>query len=253
MGNTSWLVGGIVLGGAVFGAGAWFCTRRYYMNKIDETVKQMSDAIEAIDPYSPNSVTNGAFKPTVASADIISINDINTGDKIDPKDLEDMSAKAYSDVSRAAREIQKEKTDYQKFYTDVDVPEGGPVKMDDLLRDVKKEDEDDDDEHEPGPDDIHSKSDLYSDPVIVSDTEAGELPDSYTSETIYYYTKNDVVVDDFDEVIDDPGMILGNLLETSGFKKDLKSFLYVKNPRMSVVYCIQKVFEEWTGGGPKDG
>ena len=244
MTNVGYFIGGLFVGGAVFGTGAWLLTKRYCSIKNEESVKKMSDEMNRM-----SNLLLEKDRPLNNPSKLIENKKVNETEE----KLEEMSREAYVAAARTVSEIQNaKKTDYGAFYDEHENKTGvSGADMTSFIRDTSKsdEDEEDDDDAEPGIDDIHSKSDLNSDPVVISSDEAGDIPGTYSSEALYYYTKNDILVDDFDEVIDEPEKVVGNLLHSTGFDSNSNKIMYVKNARLCTIYEIQKVENEWKGKG----
>lgn len=229
--SIGYLIGGLVVGGAVGSIAAWLITKKKYEKIIDNKIQEMSDEVAKVDPFAP--------KPKKKESEEIKIDDT---EKVENK------AVSYDDISdlvRTSKSEAKTRTDYTKAYDDSnDVVAAEKTNMFDILKEAKEVDLDDEDEAEVT---FHSKEDLHTDPYVISEDEAGNIPDEYESETLFYYVPNDALVDEYDDEIDEPGKLVGQTLETSGFKENKDRHLYVRNPRLSVIYDVQKVFHEWEG------
>lgn len=80
-------------------------------------------------------------------------------------------------------------------------------------------------------------------PIIITAEEAGDLPCNYNEEPLYYFMGCGTLVDDFDNVIDEPGYLLGDCLTKDGFidEEDNRDMLFVQNFAHDVCYTVQKV------------
>jgi len=228
--NIGYLIGGLVVGGGVGSITAWLITKKKYEKIMDNKIQEMSDEVAKVDPFAP--------KPKKKSEEI----------KIDDAAKVENKAVSYDDISdlvRTSKSETKTRTDYTKAYDDSnDVVPAKQTDMFDILKEAKEVDLDDEDETEVT---FHSKEDLHAEPYVISENEAGNIPDEYESETLFYYVPNDALVDEYDDEIDEPGKLVGQTLETSRFKENKDRHLYVRNPRLSVIYDVQKVFHEWEG------
>lgn len=231
--NIGYFIGGVLLGGILGGTGAWFATKKRYEKVLDAKVQEMSNEIAKIDPFAPK------VKMEEKAVKKVEVNkaEVKT-DIITPVSTDDV---------KKFKEESKSKVNYSAAYENSEV-ETKATSIFDLMKDVEEVDDDEIDEDDPTID-FHSRADLHSDPFVISADAAGDIPDNYESETLFYYVPNDVLVDEYDEEIDEPGKCVGNLLTESGFKdKDnLSRHLYIQNPRLNVIYDIQKVLKPWEG------
>lgn len=87
---------------------------------------------------------------------------------------------------------------------------------------------------------------VLSDIEIISSNEYGHMV-GYDFKELYLFAGNNVLVDEDDEVIDDPGYLLGNLMETSGFTSDGEEEICIRNNRISSDFRITKLYQTWDG------
>lgn len=80
-------------------------------------------------------------------------------------------------------------------------------------------------------------------PRIISAEDAANLPVGWSEEPLYYYPEDDLLLDDFDNVVEDPSLLLGNCLEKYGFSdpNNDEDAIFVKNYQYDIVYWVQKV------------
>lgn len=78
-------------------------------------------------------------------------------------------------------------------------------------------------------------------PKIISAEDASELPGYIEERTLYYYTEDEVLVDDSEEMIDDPEILIGDALDKFGFAQNDERIIFVLNYAQDVCYEIQKV------------
>lgn len=86
-----------------------------------------------------------------------------------------------------------------------------------------------------------SKSNYGRAPKIISEDSLGELPGYIESSVLMYYTEDDVLTDEEDNIIDDPEYFVGNCLEQFDFKHSDESVIFVRNFSLDTVYEISKV------------
>lgn len=86
----------------------------------------------------------------------------------------------------------------------------------------------------------YRKAHVNTPPRVIPDNEIDEVTFTYKEEPLYYYVEDGVLVDDFDNIIDDPEQLVGDTLETSGFDVNDVDMINVQNYQLEVVYNIQK-------------
>lgn len=77
-------------------------------------------------------------------------------------------------------------------------------------------------------------------PVIITEEEAGALPSWIDAKTLYYYIEDDILTDDEEHVIDEPGLVVGTVLEEEDPFGDHK-IIFVMNYAHDTCYEIQLV------------
>lgn len=82
-------------------------------------------------------------------------------------------------------------------------------------------------------------------PRIISQEEASDLEPRFESEVLYYYTVNDVLVDDYENVVDEPARLIGDALTKYDFVNSDETIIYVLNYELSICYEIQKWDDEY--------
>ena len=107
----------------------------------------------------------------------------------------------------------------------------------------EEEDTEEDDEDEEEAHAYHQKNRKRK-PRIISEKDVGDLPPHVDSELLYYYTENDVLVTDNEEVLDDPETFVGDF-DKYGFKTSDERIIFVMNYELDTCYEIQKVFGEY--------
>lgn len=86
-------------------------------------------------------------------------------------------------------------------------------------------------------------------PEVITQLEASNLDERWTIRPLYFWTGNEVVLDDDDNLIEDPERVLGDILkrwivgEFDSMLLQQTDILYVKNYALDVCYEIQEVQE----------
>lgn len=80
-------------------------------------------------------------------------------------------------------------------------------------------------------------------PIIISAEAAGDLPVGYREEPLYLFMGCGTVTDDFDNVVEDPELLLGDCLTKYGFSDEDndEDMIFVQNFALDIVYTVQKV------------
>ena len=125
-------------------------------------------------------------------------------------------------------ERSKERVDYRK-YSKPDVDEVIRKAEEKLLKEEKPMEEDD------------PVSDLKG-PRIIRKEEYGE-DRSLDSEELYYYTDDDVLADEYNEIIDEDTQpyLIGDALDKFNFRNNSDRYRYVRNEKYGKDYRIEKI------------
>lgn len=88
---------------------------------------------------------------------------------------------------------------------------------------------------------LHQRTKLKK-PTIISVEDLGELPPHVDVKTLYYYQEDDVMATEEDELVDDPGLFVGDCMEKYGFEDNEEERIFVMNYGQDTVYEVQKIF-----------
>ena len=79
-------------------------------------------------------------------------------------------------------------------------------------------------------------------PKIISADEYDALPPHIDTKTLYFYHDDETLLDDNDDVIEDPAVLIGNALNDSDFIDNIgEPMMFVYNPALDTAYEIQRV------------
>lgn len=78
-------------------------------------------------------------------------------------------------------------------------------------------------------------------PKIISVEALGDLPPRIDMQTLFFYTDNEVLTNEEDEEIEDPGYFLGDALDKYDFRNNDEERIYVLNYATDTCYDVQKV------------
>lgn len=227
----------IFVGGAVVGGlSTWFFTKKYYQRKAEEEIisveKAFEDRLTEVEGEKDDAL-DAASKSMVKENPDTTLSD-SSRDLLKQSDL----VAGMIEASKAPRVNYKE-----YFNSGVNSDSSGP--------DIDEGPQDDPPEIEPGDDFVDSGSGLIrigtgsktrsDDPYIISFEDYGEIP-GYSMIELCYYTRDGVIAEgETGDIVDNPGTLIGNLIEESGFADSRTGALYIRNEVISTDYEITKI------------
>ena len=87
-------------------------------------------------------------------------------------------------------------------------------------------------------------------PKIISAEEFSNLPPYIETGALYFYHYDNVLVDDEDDEIDDPGVLIGECLDKYGFRDSDEEMIFVMNYQIDKAFEIHRVMGSWNAGNP---
>lgn len=81
---------------------------------------------------------------------------------------------------------------------------------------------------------------------IISAEEYGSLPAYIEQQALYFYAYDEVLTDEEDQMIDEPEILVGDVLTQSDFIDNDERVIFVMNYSTDTCYEIQKVDASWT-------
>lgn len=199
---------GFIVGGIIGVLGSKTYFEKKYQKITDDTIADMEDYYQRTDEY--------ARKLT----------------ELTEEEVEALTADRRTRKESIRKNSSKsEKTDYTKYYKSED------------------RDEKDDEEEGPTPEDeaneYHEKNKNRK-PRIISVEALGELPAHYEEEALIYYTLDDTLVGEDDEVIENVEMTVGDCLTKYDFAHSEEQIIFVQNFALDKVYEITKCEMSYT-------
>ena len=82
-------------------------------------------------------------------------------------------------------------------------------------------------------------------PFVIEEDELG-ADGFFEVDELYFYAGDGTMLSENEEIIPSPEDVLGNCLDSSGFRHDRNTLLCVRNPRRSTDYKITKVFHSYS-------
>lgn len=198
--------------GTVIGAaGGYMAARIRYKKKFEKDLEAASQEMEAY------------YRGTDSYARKYREEDQNEEkepEKLTPEEKKERKAEIKESIKNT------EKTEYHKMY-EVKDAESYEEKLDEEAMECTK---------------WHDQNKTKS-PEIITEDEAEDLPSHVREEPLYYYMGNDVLVDDFDNVVDEPGFLIGDALTKFNFDdpESEQELMYVINYQHDVCYIVQKI------------
>ncbi len=218
-------VGGLLIGAA----GGVLSTMTYFKNKYDKIADQQ---IREMEEYYHNRDSYARPSGDDLVEDNAEVNPVS----------EDRSKGV---LSQEAREQIKEKlmrnheitTNYAKIYE-----EKHPDLYDEPANNAHEEEEEKDLIDEVNEE--HQKH-KFDPPRIITEEEYSALPPHIDTQVLYFYHYDETLVDDEDDVIEDPAVLIGSALNDSGFIDSDDTMLFVYHPGLDTAYEIQRVDGAW--------
>lgn len=227
-------VGGLVIGAA----GGVLTTMTYFKNKYskiaDQQISEMSEYYQYRDTYARPNADD-------LVEDEAEVNPVNNNED---RSQGVLSAEAREEIKQKLIRNHEVTTNYAKIYEE---QHPDLFKQAAMMTDEEIEANEEPDILEQ----VNREHQLHKDdpPKIISVDEFDNLPPHIDRETLFFYNLDETLVDDEDDVIDDPAVLVGNALNNSDWIDSGEDMLFVYNPHIDTAYEIQRVDEAWYGGG----
>lgn len=93
--------------------------------------------------------------------------------------------------------------------------------------------------------DEHQKN-MHKPPKIISADTYSELPAHIEKCVLYFYAYDEMLCDENEEPVEEPGRLIGDALTKYGFVDSDERIIFVMNYSMDIAYEIQKLDMSWT-------
>lgn len=251
--NLAYLFCGVVIGGVIGVASTVIFLKKKFLKELDRRVEEMEAYYKKSDEYDKKK-RSPIRKPSYADKST----ETNTG-----RENGVLPSKERVDICKPTDCKEDSKTDYKNAFSKEKIG-GGSIKSDSLTTNyivkdgemrpasdeelLAESEHPEDDEPEIDEDlemfESHQK-DRGREPRIISFDKMGELDNSYDNQVLYFYMYDDTVVDEDDNVIDEPHLLLGDCLEKYGFVDNDEKMIFVQNFRLRTVYEVEKVWKSF--------
>ena len=222
-----------VCGLAIGACGSWFVCKKHYEKKAEDEIasveKAFTDRINEIEDEKNEALG-------IASKAIIKSNNYN---KEDPGSRELLKNKSTLDgIIKAAN---TERVDYTHFYGDVEKNSKESIEVDDHPRD-SDEDEGVDIQGSDATRLVNGSADSGHERLIyeITSDDYGKII-GYDYKELYYYKGDGIMVDENEDIIDNPEFLVGSVLDKSGFKSNDLGTIYIRNESVSSDFEVIKV------------
>lgn len=141
-----------------------------------------------------------------------------------------MSSEERKEIKEKLREMREQKTNYAAMYQNDE--------------DEEEEPEEEDDENSPEMIMNHwHDENKEREPELVSDAAVQALPRGVEQEALYYHTADGIVCDENGEVVENPRILLGDVLDECGFAHGDtdEEMIWVLNYQTDTAYLVQKI------------
>lgn len=239
--NKALLNGAIIFvsGGLIGSAITFVITKKKIEAKCEKDINDVKQAFAA----RLDELEGEKKNVTKLAEDVLSQGDAYKSGKIGDNEATREALKGVGMVEGIANSRVNSRVDYTSYSKDHD-PAG----------DIPPSEDDDEEEPEdlgegrvlmPNGNVVHTedfKSDRKDYPYEISEDECGSLLMSgYSHHEMLYYMVDQVLADENDEIVDNPGELVGNVLHDSGFDNDNRIEIFIRNDRISADFRINKV------------
>lgn len=219
--------------------GTYFAVKKYFQRKADEQIEDVKRAFgNRLDELEEE--RNKALG--IANKAIIESNGYEDGKNPGGRD----ALRGDGVLRGIIKNVDTKAVDYTKYYSD-----GNGVVKEKVIEELGESEADLDAEEADKFGDVLgdglSEPSVTSDIEIISPEEYGGMA-GYDYKELYFYVGNNCLVnEDEDEVIDDSGYLLGNMLETSGFISNGEENIYIRNNRIGCDFEVIKTYQTYDG------
>lgn len=225
-------VGGLVIGAA----GGVLSTMTYFKHKYseiaDQQINEMAEYYQYRDTYARPSAEDMV-------EDVAEVNPVNHNED---RAAGPLSAEARNEIKEKLIRNHEITTNYAKIYEE---------KHPDLFKQASQmtQEEIEANEEPDIVDQVNAEHEAHKDdpPRIITADEFDALPPHIDTQALYFYHLDETLVDDEDDVIEDPALLVGNALSDTDFIDSGEAIMFVLNPRLDTAYEIQRVDGAWYG------
>lgn len=246
---------GMVIGGSASCAATYIFTKKKFMKISDDRVKSLEEYIERLQMEKISATLGYSGAGSGDGVDAIDSaedgNDISetSGYNDDPrlKDYQEVKedGTVYTRYSKISSGYGKSAVDakYEQIAAEMEHRMENPDGEEE--EDMRTEAEIEYELANKGMEEASNLANRNSSPKIIEYDDYGKT--GYLDEVdLYYYTGDDVLVDDENQIVASPEELLGDCLEASGFKTNREKELYVRNYRRSTDYAVTKYFSSFS-------
>lgn len=241
--------GGIIFGGSVSCIVTYKLTAKKFMKISDERVKSLEEYIEKLQVEKLS--RDLGYGDVGDSSELSEKNEDVT---VSPNYISDERLKPY-------QEVKPDGTIYTRYSKiSGDAKSAVDERYEQIAAELEHPMEDDDEDEDGVPiteaereyerinrlgEEVSNLVNSNSPPHVIDYDDYGKS--GYLDEVdLYYYAGDGTLVDDEDHIVPSPEDILGDCLDTSGFKTNSQKELYVRNYRRSTDYAITKIMHKYS-------
>lgn len=213
------------LGLIIGGIGGFFAGKYYFENKANERADAEIDDMRQYYNISRDYINNN---DDIASVNSIESEEEDYGVHVRHRENGPLSSDERNAIKKQRRE-DREKAYNKVRYNAISKPNDNEVEDPDIAEMEQIADE--------------RKETRNEKPRIISESAISDLPSYYDSRTLFYYMFDGTLVDEDDNIIDDPCHLIGDALTKYGFIDDDndENIIYVRNYELDTVYELQKI------------
>lgn len=221
-----WFLSGVVSGSGVTVLVMREHFRKKYEERADAEIEEMekfyAKKVDEIIQYFPDNEEDLKF--------VVKVDEDEETERKEPRTVN--YTKMYANKHPERAELTEE--DLEELAAECESPSEDDVEDESMEAAAKRATED-------------HRANMHRPPKIISEEALGELPGYIENQTLFYYSLDDTLTDEDDQIIDDPDYLLGDTLDKYNFRESDEKMIFVRNFALDTVYEVQKVdgaFEE---------
>ncbi|MDE5977039.1 MAG: hypothetical protein K2G70_01035 [Turicibacter sp.] len=204
-----------MIGLAIGGIGGYYAGKKIEEKRSEKEVDQLKEYYDAKGRYVRDESRDAE-------------NDENTGETVENRSAGQLSNEKRKEIKEKLNQNWKETTNYAACY--------------------KGEEADADNEGEESPEMAANRfhdQNRNRPPELISETALDGVPKHFDQHLLYYYAFDESVTDEDELLIDEPGHLLGMVMEECGFIDNDVMQIYVINYQTDCVYEVNKIMASY--------
>lgn len=235
-----------LVGATIGGVGTWLATKTYYKKIADQEIAEAKEWYQ--NKIKETEITPEEFEEAtgLSADDLVEKRKLARKNRTKP-DIMDYTTFYNSDekkrppVETSLAEMEHPKDSDEEDYD----PQDDSKLVEDEFSEPDPEADDHDDENRRAGERMmeEDRATENRDPYVIDEGEFYAEDNRNSHESVFYYTDNDCLVDEHDEILENRELIVGNTLDDPEW--DESGVMYVRNSRLRADYEITRVEAEF--------